>query len=274
MHLQDHCTPLAGTEFLRAELASHRLAEHLGGGAGHRPQARLEETLEHLLQWDLVLLSDEQQLLGGKRMQVQPRRRLLQRRQQGLVVTQAGALQLSCGVQPPLDAELGGPGLGRPLGPGLQGVKAVPEGALLAGIPAEGTKAAVLQAVVGEIEVAVHHERHRLPHQGMAPLIGKLPQGLLGGLVQQRTGQAPGLRAGGIKGQGLIQLALVREGPGLQGRLTGGKGIRTRRNQTRTSAAPGPGGDPRRRVAHRRPRGEADTGCWRRRRSRHSTLER
>ena len=272
VHLQDDTTPLAGTELFRAELPTHRLTQHLGGGAGDRPQTGGHQPIDHRLERPLVLFSDEQQLLGGEGMQMQAGGGRLQGPQQGLVVAEAGALQPRVRVESPLDAELGGPrrdGQGRAL---LQGFEAVPEGPLLACIPAKGTKAAVLEAVVGEIEVAVHHIGDPFPHKLLTALISQRTQCPVSGLVQQPGGQGPGFRAARVGCQGVLQMRLQLCGP--TGTTNSLRRVGSGRNQAAIGLTPGPGFDPRRRITHRRRRPGVDTGCCRRRRSRHSTVER
>jgi hypothetical protein len=92
------------------------------------------------------------------------------------VIGKSRAIEACGWVQAPLDAQLGGTGSVGFGGALLQAVAAVPVGTLLARIAAEGAEAAVLDAVVADVEVSVHHVGDRVARQSAAQLVGLLAQ--------------------------------------------------------------------------------------------------
>jgi hypothetical protein len=64
MALKDHGTPLPGSDFLGTELTPNVFTQNLSSGARDRGQACIAKPLKHGLQWNPVLLRNEQELLG------------------------------------------------------------------------------------------------------------------------------------------------------------------------------------------------------------------
>ena len=267
MHLQDHGTPLAGGELLRAETLPQRFAQHLGGGTGHGVEPGAAEGLQHRLKAELILLGDEQQLLRREGVQMQPWCGLSQALQQLHVIRERRTIDPGGCVQAPLDAEFGGPerlGFSSAL---LQGVKAVPVGARLAWIAAKGTEAAVLLAMVAGVEVAVHHVGDRVAHQLAAQVVGLTAQRLRRRLTEQPQGQSRASAAGRIvvQGGGKAHLLGIRPSGGGFNSLSRwdlASQILSGGHQQHACFLPGPGFKGRRARAHRRERPEdAETGC-------------
>jgi hypothetical protein len=93
----------------------------------------------------------------------------------------------------------------------------MPVGTVLARITAEGAETAVLDAVIADVEVAVHHIGDRLTRQGTAPLIGQITQRSRSRLSKQPQGQIKAGGTGGIGGQSRFQGTLLLAVPGRWG---------------------------------------------------------
>ena len=86
VHLEHNRTPFPGRQLFGAEPSSHRLIQHFRRGAGNRAQTRGNQALDHGLQGNPILLSNEEQLLRGEGVQMQAWCCGVEGLQQGLVV--------------------------------------------------------------------------------------------------------------------------------------------------------------------------------------------
>ena len=127
-------------------------------------------------------------------MQVNARSCPLQYFQQALGIGQLAAIERRGGVEPTLDAELRGSQLLGFRCPRFELGLAEPVGPLVSGIAAKGAEAAVLDAVVGDVEIAVHHIGDRVASNFGAEGIGSQAQLFVIPLRRQaaQKGQAKG----------------------------------------------------------------------------------
>lgn len=129
------------------------------------------------------------------------------------MIGEGRALQTGSRIQSALDAELGGTGGMGLSGALLEAVAVVPVGTVLAGIAAKGAEAAVLDAVIADVEIAIHHVGDRVAHRGLAPTIGLSPQTFRSRLLQELQREIPAAGAGGIGGESIVEGPLPRRIP-------------------------------------------------------------
>ena len=147
-------------------------------------------------------------------MEVQARGRLDQGLEEFRVVGEGRALASRLGIQSPLNAELGRAEGGRFCSFALQQLKAVPIGARRSCITAERAKTAVLNAVVREIQIAVHHVADRLASKRPAQRISlRLETGCVRA-PQEGLGRPDGVGTAWVQANGSVQMLLPFRGPG------------------------------------------------------------
>ena len=147
-------------------------------------------------------------------MEVQTRGSLRQNLEEFGVVGEGRSLAARLGIKSTLDTELTRPEGGGFCGFLLQQLKAVPIGARRTGIAAERTKTAVLNAVVREVQIAVHHIADHLACERAAQRIGlRLQRGCVGA-SQKGMRRPDGLEAPWVQANGCLKLLLPLRGPG------------------------------------------------------------
>ena len=182
----DDLDPAAGGQLVRRDPGSDAVVEHLGGGAGRRTEAALEQVVEDVVRRAAGALAHVVDLHRRVGVQVELRRGLLGEPQPAPVV-----LERVVGMDPALHADLGRAEIDR-LGDPLREV-------LLADLVGVGRAPALAEAAegtaddadVGEVDVAVDDEGRPLAGQLGAQLVGRDPHLLdhLGAGLGEQRGQ-------------------------------------------------------------------------------------
>ena len=197
-----HLDPLIGADSPGGDDLANPVVQDLGRGARQTADSGLFQFPQVVVDAQAGLPGTVKDFFRGKGVQVDCRRRLLYRPAELDVVAPVHA-----GGQARLDADLGGAEALGFQGPpdDFLGRKMVALGA--GRRAAEGAEAASLDADVGEVDVAIHHVGHIVPH--------RLPSQEVGGLEQHAIIDFPGLEeTDHLRLRGVPALQAALNGPG------------------------------------------------------------
>ena len=180
----DDVDPLRHRDAPARDQVADLLVEDLRGGAGQGAQARLPQLRQVFADGKPRAHGAVQHFLGREGMDVHVGQGVLDGPREVDVVP---AVELR--GQPGLDADLGRPHIRRLLGAPDDLLDGQEVALLLAVVAAERTERAVLDAHVGEVDVAVHHVGDHLAHLAPAQLVGDQGYGVRVAALGARQGE-------------------------------------------------------------------------------------